>query len=67
MKEHNWLLNYRNLDSLSRVFKGMSTRTPFESNMENAVPVLREHYDELSDFFTEFFPDLEATSRQFVK
>ncbi len=67
MKEHNWLLNYRNLDSLSRVFKGMSSRTPFESNMENAVPVLIEHYDELSGFFTEFFPDLEATSRQFGK
>lgn len=65
MKMHNWLLNYRELDALSSVFKGMASRTPFESNMENAVPVLKAHYNEIKLVFDEFFPELKSACAEF--
>jgi acyl carrier protein phosphodiesterase len=65
MKMHNWLLNYRELDALSRVFEGMASRTAFESNMENAVPVLKQHYSEMEMAFDTFFPELKKACAQF--
>lgn len=67
MKIHNWLLNYRDLETLSSVFNGMAHRTPFESNMEVAVPVLRENYAEIESAFLAFFPDLQQESRLFIE
>lgn len=67
MKMHNWLLNYRQLDALSRVFHGMASRTPFKSNMEQAVPVLRENYGEIEKAFEVFFPDLQKETQLFLE
>ncbi len=66
MKSYQWLLNYRELDSLSQVFEGMAHRTTFHSNMENAVPVLENHYSELEESFVAFFPELRDASRNFM-
>lgn len=65
MKMYNWLVNYRELEPLSRVFMGMARRTPFESNMENAVPVLKMHYNEIHMVFDAFFPDLKNACVEF--
>lgn len=67
MKSYNWLVNYRDLDSLAEVFSGMAHRTPFQSNMEHAVPVLEQHYEELEQIFTQFFPDLIHASAHFIE
>jgi len=67
MKSYQWLLNYRKFETLSEVFQGMASRTPFVSNMENAVIVLKEHYPELEERFTTFFPDLIAASENFLQ
>lgn len=66
MKSYQWLLNYRELQTLTEVFQGMASRTPFVSNMENAVVVLKEHYTELEDSFSTFFPELKDASEKFL-
>ena len=66
MKSYNWLLNYRDLNSLSDVFHGMARRTPFKSNMEQAVPVLRDKYVDMEQAFITFFPDLEAEAQEYL-
>ncbi len=58
MVRYNWLLAYRELDGLHRVFQGMSRRAVFDSHMEDAVKVLKRHYSDLKADFMEFFPDI---------
>lgn len=67
MKSYNWLLQYGDLDTLAEVFRGMAHRTPFESNMEYAVPVLEQHYNELEEVFFRFFPELINASAHFLE
>ena len=57
MKKNNWLENYKDLPFLKRVFAGMSQRTPFESNMNQAVEELEKNYDYLESQFRLFFKD----------
>ncbi len=54
----NWLLGYRDLDSLQKVFNGMSWRTNHRSGMENAIGDLKAGYDLYENEFREFFPEL---------
>lgn len=67
MKSYNWLAKYGDLDTLAEVFAGMAHRTSFRSNMEHAVPVLEQHYDELEDIFSQFFPELIHASAHFLE
>jgi acyl carrier protein phosphodiesterase len=67
MKMHQWLLNYRNHEALDRIFKGMARRTPFESNMEMAVPVLQKNNKALEAAFRAFFPELEQAVQIFIE
>lgn len=66
MRSSRCLINYRDMDSLSMVFHGMASRTPFQSNMEHAIPVLRSNYDELEEAFQAFFPELITASEKFL-
>jgi acyl carrier protein phosphodiesterase len=65
MKMYNWLLNYRNKEALHQIFGGMARRTPFESNMEQAVMVLNRHHRELELAFEDFFPELKNATTAF--
>jgi acyl carrier protein phosphodiesterase len=66
MKLHNWLESYSSAEGIDLALKGMSRRAQFKSNMEDALPALHRHYDELSGHFTAFFPELsEAVSAAF--
>jgi acyl carrier protein phosphodiesterase len=58
MLASNWLYSYKELHMMERFFKGMSRRTSFYSGMEHAVDDLRDHYDEFSRDFNDFFPDI---------
>ena len=60
----NWLLNYRELDGIERVLKGMNRRTGHKSGMDKAILELREFYDEFEGEFTSFFDELVIFSRQ---
>jgi len=65
MKMYNWLLNYREPEALDKIFNGMARRTPFESNMEQAVVILHQHHRKLEVAFEDFFPELKAAVAQF--
>ncbi len=54
----NWLVNYADFDRLQKNFEGLARRTPFESGMEFAVKDLVANYNEFSEEFREFFPQL---------
>ena len=58
MIRQNWLLSYRTLDGLERVFQGMARRTKFKSNMEDAVQELYIHQDKLEACFLPFFSEI---------
>ncbi len=61
------LVRYRDFDGLHQVFVGMANRTPFQSNMEFAVPVLKENYREMQQTFERFFPELQEASARFLE
>lgn len=59
MEKQNWLLSYGTLDGMQQAFNGMSRRTTFVSNMENALVNLEAGYTEFGNEFRQFFPDLQ--------
>jgi acyl carrier protein phosphodiesterase len=58
MITQNWLVGYRDLESLQRVFNGMSRRTNHPSGMENAVMDLKAGYSFFENDFRTFFPEI---------
>lgn len=58
MIKGNWLYNYRTLDGIDRVFKGMARRTQFDANMSSAMKDLWMDYQEYEAEFNEFFPEI---------
>ncbi|MGB5404519.1 ACP phosphodiesterase [Robiginitalea sp.] len=60
----NWLLNYRELEGLERVFQGMNRRTSMKSGMDTAVEELELHYSDFEAEFRPFFEDLIIFSRE---
>lgn len=57
MIRNNWLEAYADINELQPIFNGMSRRTTFNSNMQQAVDSLRKHYIELEEDFGKFFPE----------
>ena len=66
MIEGNWLLGYRDLSGLDRSLTGLSERSTFKSNMENATEDLKQDYKQYKGEFQEFFPDLINFVRTFI-
>lgn len=64
MISDNWLLNYAELDGISRVLSGMNRRTHNKSKMNYAILDLEKGYDAFEHEFTTFFKELEAFSKQ---
>ena len=60
MIAHDWLANYVDLASMERAFKGLSRRTKFISNMENAVADLYLHFDDFEEEFSQFFAEIRT-------
>ncbi|MFW5974741.1 MAG: ACP phosphodiesterase [Bacteroidota bacterium] len=58
--KNDWLASYRDLNFLARAFKGMSRRTPFESNLSNAVEDLVADYQQYKNDFETFFPEMQS-------
>tara|TARA_R110002050_G_scaffold204327_3_gene339784 strand:- start:29792 stop:30385 length:594 start_codon:yes stop_codon:yes gene_type:complete len=57
---------YGNKDGMKHVFNGLSSRARFESGMEQGVPVLIKHEDELYEMFRQFYPELQLASKEFL-
>jgi len=58
MRSGDWLTGYAHREGIDRALKGMASRAKFRSNMENSLPALDTHFNEMKHHFTEFFPDL---------
>lgn len=59
MITQNWLVGYRDLSVMQRVFNGMSRRTNHQSGMENAISDLEADYILFENEFREFFPEIK--------
>ena len=59
MTKGNWLVNYARLEGIERALTGMARRSKHESKMELAVNDLVNHYDEFTEEFSTFFPELQ--------
>jgi acyl carrier protein phosphodiesterase len=60
------LEGYAELEVLHRVFYGMSRRTRFKSNLEDAGVLLEMNYAGLNEDFSAFFPELETYCVQWL-
>ena len=58
MAKSNWLYNYKNIRGIEKSLTGMSKRTKYVNNMNNAHLILKEKESELSVDFNTFFPEL---------
>ncbi|MEK6478458.1 ACP phosphodiesterase [Catalinimonas sp. 4WD22] len=58
MVKHDWLLSYQDMEGISRALTGISQRTQFQSNLENAALDLEENFALFKNDFSYFFPDL---------
>ena len=56
MRKNNWLLSYATIAGVQRTLTGMSMRTKYQSNMENAVGELEASYEQFRQEFHQFFP-----------
>lgn len=56
--DNDWFNMYENYDGLNKVFKVMSKRASFRSNMENTVVYLKEYYQDLDQDFLVFTKDI---------
>jgi len=67
MLKDNWLVNYGNLEGISRVLNGMNRRTKNRSKMNLAILDLEQYYSEFESEFTSFFEELITFSRHKFK
>lgn len=59
MTKTNWLLSYAKLEGIECALTGMARRSKYDSKMELAVNDLINHYDEFTEEFSSFFPELQ--------
>jgi acyl carrier protein phosphodiesterase len=64
MQANNWLVTYATTEGIDRVLTGMSRRTPFASNMENAAAELEKNYSQYENEFKPFFEELKKFSEK---
>ena len=66
MRKGNWLYNYQYVEGIRKTLTGMSSRTRFDSKMEDAHVDLRRHYKSFEAEFNEFYPELQERVRVFI-
>lgn len=60
MRNQNWLLNYSNHDGIRSSFGGVFRRAKYLEHNEGVFRQFMEHYDELQQYYSQFFPELYA-------
>ncbi len=58
MREHNWLLNYRNLQGMRRSLKGLERRAKYMPDMEKAYETFIGYYYQINQAYFELMDDL---------
>ena len=66
MIQHNWLVAYAQKEGIHVALQGMSRRTRFDSQMDQAIEELNLYYPTFEKEFLTFFPDLDEHARNFL-
>lgn len=64
MKEHNWLLNYRNLKGMERSLKGLERRAKYIPPIEQAYTTFVSGYYQLNQCYLDFIGDMVRFSKE---
>lgn len=56
--ENNWMLAYQNVEGIELVLDRMSANTSLPDHTSFAIKRLREDYDEFTEDFRDFFPQI---------
>ncbi|MBX2968442.1 MAG: DUF479 domain-containing protein [Cyclobacteriaceae bacterium] len=67
MTKGNWLVNYARLEGIDRALSGMARRSKHESKMELAVDDLKKNYEDFTQEFSIFYPQLQAFSKNWLE
>lgn len=59
MMKQNWLINYGTREGIYKSLKGISRRSTYAHELENAVGHLEAYYEEFNQEFQRFFPDIQ--------
>ena len=59
MKSQNWLYEYRLKEGMRKSFGGLVRRALYLNESDIAFQIFNEHYKELQNCYSEFFPELK--------
>ncbi|GAB3643262.1 acyl carrier protein phosphodiesterase [Spirosoma arcticum] len=66
MVQYDWLRHYPTIEGIDRSLKGVSRRTAFPSGLDTAIVDLERYYDEISERFAHFWPQLVVHCEHFT-
>lgn len=58
------LSNYATTQGIQQVFRGMDSRTKYQSNMLESIEVLAEIKEDFNELFSQFFPELMGACKE---
>ena len=64
MKMYNWLYNYRTREGIQQSVRGLVRRAAYMHDSTKAIELFNLHYDELNQYYREFFPDVKQMAKQ---
>ncbi|HEX8313648.1 MAG TPA: ACP phosphodiesterase [Flavisolibacter sp.] len=64
MKTDNWLYHYRTPGGMQRSLRGLARRAAYMNDSTKAFELFQLHYDELKQYYHEFFPDVKQMAKQ---
>jgi acyl carrier protein phosphodiesterase len=60
MSHHDWLYHYSSFFGIEKALQGLSRRTSFENNMDEAIEDLKRDKELISEEFKAFFDDIRT-------
>lgn len=67
MKTQNWLYNYRTIAGTQQSFGGLVRRAAYLTDSSAACRLFEKHYQQLQEYYNQFFPELLAAVTQYYK
>jgi acyl carrier protein phosphodiesterase len=64
MQSQNWLYGYRLKEGIEKSFGGLVRRSLYLHESETAFRIFIENYNQLSECYSLFFPELKNFARQ---
>jgi acyl carrier protein phosphodiesterase len=64
MRTHDWLSNYSRKEGIRRSLTGLINRAAFISDADTAYNLFIEHYVQLEECYSAFFPDVKQFAKQ---